>query len=134
MRRAPADSVVTERAVAEETPRGPAPLEMQTGSHRCYNARSLVVMTDAANCVAVGLLDEPPSATERRRVCTDTAGQTIYVSADQQCEPMGYIASPLGVVELQTDPPAPVPASGSVQVHGYTRANGTRVAPHTRRR
>lgn len=108
------------------------------GSRRCYNAESLVVMTDARSCEARGLLDEPPSPTVERRVCADSAGQTIEVSADQSCERMGYSETSGAVVTVEQSRGSPEGgggvggSGGPVQVRGYTRANGTYVAPYSR--
>jgi hypothetical protein len=97
----------------------------------------------------------PPSLTEDT-VCMASNGDTLRLSANFDCVANGYTRRthtpvvavvPTPVVTLTPAPSSawgsPWPAAvygaqtttgGPVYVHGYTRANGTYVAPHTRRR
>jgi len=91
----------------------------------------------------------PPSPSSLRGVtiCMASNGDTLYLSANFDCVANGFTRPPSianGTLDAQrreqaiTDsfdaPTVQTTTGGPVYVHGYTRANGTYVAPHTRRR
>ena len=59
-------------------------------------------------------------------ICMDSNGNTLYLSANFDCVANGFTRPYVPTAQTTT--------GGPVYVHGYTRTNGTYVAPYTRRR
>lgn len=91
----------------------------------------------------------PPSAPSLRgvTVCMASNGDTLYLSENFDCVANGFTRPPSiddrtldaqrreqAINDSFDAPTVQTTTGGPVYVHGYTRANGTYVAPHTRRR
>lgn len=89
----------------------------------------------------------PPPSLRGVTICMASNGDILYLSANFDCVANGFTRPPSiddGTLDAQrreqaiTDsfdaPTVQTTTGGPVYVHGYTRANGTYVAPHTRQR